>query len=170
MGSVLAGGGATVTAARCGGCGRSVEGGTQGCQARFEELLARDYENAAFFAVHRMFVDTYALQHPERYCRSAKSLAAHLVGLGQILENGISAATGAPALRDWLDGPSALEKPPLPETRGEITLADVEDIAEPGGWREAVGAWAKSTWQAYAELHPLARRWAAEAGRPPRLR
>jgi hypothetical protein len=162
---VLAGRGQAVTEERCRGCGRRVEGGTEGCQSRYEALLARDYEDPAFFAVHRMFVDTYSLQHPERYCRSAKSLAAHLVGLGQILEEGISAATGAPALRDWLDGRRELAKPPLPEARGAITLGDVEAIEEPGPWREAVRAWAASTWQAYAELHPLARRWAAEAGR-----
>jgi hypothetical protein len=162
---MLAGGGQSVTEERCGGCGRAVEGGTEGCQARFEALLARDYEDAAFFAVHRMFVDTYALQHPERYCRSAKSLAAHLVGLGQIVEAGIPAASGSPALRDWLDGSRPLEKPPLPEARGAVTLGDVEAIESPGPWREAVRAWAASTWQAYAELHPLARRWAAEAAR-----
>jgi hypothetical protein len=165
MGSVLDGGGQAVTQERCGGCGRIVEGGTEGCQARYEALLARDYEDAAFFAVHRMFVDTYSLQHPERYCRSAKSLAAHLVGLGQIVEEGISAESGSPALRAWLDGNRQLEKPPLPDTRGEITLGDVEPIEEAGRWREAVRAWAESTWQAYAGLHPLARRWAAEAGR-----
>lgn len=147
----------------CDECGWTVEGGTDGCQARYEALLARDYEDPTFFAVHRMFVDTYSLQHPKRYCRSAKSLAAHLVGLGQILEDGISAATGTAALRAWLDGPGTLEKPPLPEAFGEITLGDVETIEEAGPWREAVRAWAVSTWQAYAELHPLARRWAAEA-------
>lgn len=165
MGSVLACGGPAVTEERCGGCGRRVEGGSEGCQTRYEELLARDYEQAAFFAVHRMFVDTYSLQHPERYCRSAKSLAAHLVGLGQILEDGIPAATGAPALRDWLDGKRELDKPPLPEARGAITLGDVEGIDEAGAWRVAVQAWAVSTWRAYSELHPLARRWAAEAGK-----
>ncbi|HEX8626087.1 MAG TPA: DUF5946 family protein [Allosphingosinicella sp.] len=153
-----------MTEERCGGCGRAVEGGTEACQARYEALLARDYEDSAFFAVHRMFVDTYSLQHPDRYCRSAKSLAAHLVGLGLILEAGIPAASGAPALRAWLDGRRELEKPELPEARGEITLGDVETISEPGPWRGAVRAWAVSTWQAYSGLHPLARSWAAEAG------
>jgi hypothetical protein len=153
-----------VTQERCGGCGRMVEGGTVGCQTRYEALLARDYEEPAFFTVHRMFVDTYSLQHPERYCRSAKSLAAHLVGLGLILEEGISATSGGAGLRDWLDGARKLDKPPVPETRGEVTLGDVERIDEAGAWRVAVQAWAVSTWQAYSELHPLARRWAAEAG------
>ena len=153
-----------MTEGRCGGCGRVVEGGTEGCQARYEALLARDYEEPAFFAVHRMFVDTYSLQHPERYCRSGKSLAAHLVGLGMIVEDGLPAAVGSPALRNWLDGTRELDKPPLPEALGEITLGDVEAIDEAGAWRVAVQAWAVSTWQAYADLHPLARRWAAEAG------
>ena len=164
MGSVLAGGRNAVREERCGGCGRLVVGGTEGCQERYEALLARDYEDQAFFAVHGMFVDIYCLQHPERYCRSAKSLAVHLVRLGQAMEAGISAASPGTALRDWVDGARQLEKPPLPEARGEITLGDVEGIDEAGAWREAVRAWAASTWRAYAELHPLARRWAEEAG------
>lgn len=164
MGPMLAGGRREVTQERCGGCGRTVAGGSEACQERYEALLARDYEETAFFAVHGMLVDTYSLQHPDRYCRSAKSLAVHLVRLGQVLDDGISAASPGTALRDWLDGPRPLEKPSLPEARGEITLGDVEAIAEPGPWREAVRAWAVSTWQAYAGLHPLARRWAAEAG------
>jgi len=70
--------------------------------------------------------------------------------------------TGPEGLGGW---PLALEKPPLPDARGEITLGDVEAIEEPEAWREAVRAWAVATWEAYGELHPVARRWAAEAGR-----
>ena len=164
MGSVLAGGRSEMTEERCGGCGRLVRGGTEGCQSRYEELLARDYEDQAFFAVHGMFVDIYSLQHPERYCRSAKSLAVHLVRLGQVMEEEVSAASPGTALRDWVDGSRQLEKPPLPEARGDITLGDVEAIDEAAAWSEALRGWAASTWQAYADLHPLARRWAEEAG------
>lgn len=149
----------------CGGCGRSVEGGTAGCRAEFETLLARDFEDARFFAVHRMFVDCYCLQHPEDYCVSAKSLAAHLVGLAQIVEAEASPATGSADLRSWLDGDKALDKPALPEARGEVTLGDLAGIEDSAAWRKAVRGWADSIWAAYADLHPLARRWAAEAGR-----
>lgn len=69
------------TTERCSGCGLVVRGGTAGCQAIMDDLLARDFSNVAYFRVHRMMVDTYCLQHPERYCVSAKSLAAHLTGL-----------------------------------------------------------------------------------------
>jgi hypothetical protein len=147
----------------CSGCGWRVEGGTEGCRTKFETWLARDYGDAGFFAVHRMFVDTYCLQHPDDFCASAKSLAAHLVGLCLILEEGASAATGATFLRDWLDGARQLDKPALPAERGRTVLADLAGITEPSAWRHAVRRWADSTWDAYADLQPLARRWAAEA-------
>jgi hypothetical protein len=149
----------------CGGCGRTVEGGTAGCRERFEGLLARDFSDARFFSVHRLFVDCYALQHPDQYCVSAKSLAAHLVGLAQIVEAGTSAATGSPDLRRWLDGRRELGKPALPEERGAITLGDLEAIEDPAAWREAVRRWANSVWAAYAPLHGLAREWLARAAR-----
>jgi hypothetical protein len=147
----------------CEGCGRVVEGGTAGCRARFEALLARDFSDTRFFGVHRMFVDCYCLQHPDDYCASAKSLAAHLVGLAQILDEAASPATGSPDLRSWLDGNCKLDKPAVPAIRGAVTLGDLDGIEEPAAWREAVRGWAESTWEAYRELHPVARRWAAEA-------
>ena len=154
-----------MTAEACGGCGRAIAGGTAGCRARFEALLARDFSDARFFGVHRLFVDCYCLQHPDEFCVSAKSLAAHLVGLGQIVEAGASAATGSGDLRKWLDGNRQLDKPALPAGRGAVTLGDIEAIEEPGAWREAVRGWAEAIWEAYRERHPVARAWAGEAGR-----
>ena len=147
----------------CAGCGRMVEGGTAGCRALFESLLGRDFSDPRFFASHRLFVDVYALQHPDEYCRSAKSLAAHLCGLCLILEQGASAATGAVALRAWLDGPRALDKPPIPSDRGAITLGDLAGIDDPAAWRAALKRWAASTWEAWRDLHPVARTWVADA-------
>ncbi len=154
-----------MTMEACSGCGWAVAGGTQGCRARFDELIARDFGDATFFAVHRLFVDTYSVQHPDQFCRSAKSLAAHLTGLCLILEGGEPAATGAAFLNWWLNGPGRLDKPELPSGRGAVTLGDVQAIEEAGRWREAVRAWAEAAWDAYRDLQPLARRWAAEARR-----
>jgi hypothetical protein len=148
----------------CSGCGRPVPGGTAGCRAAFDELVGRDFADARFFASHRLFVDIYSLQHPDQFCRSAKSLAAHFCGLCLILEEGASAATGAAALRAWLDGPRALAKPAvLPADRGAITIADVAGIEEPAAWRAALDRWAASTWAAWRDLHEVARTWVAEA-------
>ena len=101
---------------------------------------------------------------PDQFCASAKSLAAHLAGLCLILEHGTSAAAGAAALRAWLDGPRALDKPSLPADRGALTLADLAGIDEPAGLaRRRCGAGPKPTWDAYHDLQPLARDWVAAA-------
>lgn len=147
----------------CSGCGRAVAGGTEGCRGEFDALLARDFSDPRFFASHRLFVDIYSLQHPDEFCRSAKSLAAHLCGLGLILEHGASAATGAAALRAWLDGPCALDKPAVPADRGAITLGDLAGIDDPAAWRSALDRWAASTWEAWRGLHAVARTWIADA-------
>lgn len=143
----------------CDGCGLRVEGGTAGCQAFFDELIARDFSNALYFRVHRLMVDVYSLQHPARYCKSVKSLAAHLCGLYGILESDASRAVGDEAFRRWLDGKVDLEKPELPSFRGELTIESVRDASDPGTYARAVERWARSTWDAYAPLHPLARDW-----------
>jgi hypothetical protein len=145
----------------CSGCGRRIEGGTEGCRAAFDALVGRDFGDARFFAVHRLFVDAYSLQHPDEFCRSAKSLAAHLAGLCLILEHGASPAIGSASLNRWLDGPAPLAKPPIPADRGAVTLADLEGIEDPGAWGAAVRRWAESTWEAWRELQPAARIWAA---------
>jgi hypothetical protein len=149
-----------MTEERCAACGMPIKGGETGCQKMFEDLLARDFGNVLYFRSHRMLVDTYALQHPERYCVSAKSLAAHLTGLCWLLERDGSRAVGGEALRRWLNGPSKMEKPAnLPDHRGDLTIASVVATHDPETHGRAVEAWARSTWQAYAPLHPLARRW-----------
>ena len=149
----------------CAGCGWAVEGGFAGCKSRFDEVIARDFSDARYFAVHRLLVDTYCLQHPDEYCASAKSLAAHLAGLCSIIEGEASAAAGPAALQKWLNGPRDLSRPQIPAHRGRTTIADLPLEADPGAWSEAVRAWAGETWSAYRALQPLAREWLAAATR-----
>jgi len=147
----------------CDGCGLEVAGGTRGCQLVMDELVARDFTSIYHFRVHRMMVDTYSLQHPERYCASAKSLAAHLTGLGWLVEHEGDRAVGSEALRHWLDGRPALEKPPIPSFRGRLTIGDVRAAEDPDAYARAVERWARSTWEAYAPLHEVAREWIRHA-------
>jgi hypothetical protein len=64
--------------AHCAGCGPVVQRGTEGWQSTMDELLALHFTQPSYFGVHRLFVDTYCLQHPERYCAaSASSPAEH---------------------------------------------------------------------------------------------
>jgi hypothetical protein len=147
----------------CSGCGLDVPGGTAGCQAIMDELLARDFSDINYFRVHRMTVDTYCLQHPDRYCVSAKSLAAHLTGLCWLIEHGGSRAVGSESLRRWLNGSPGIEKPEIPSFRGRLTVADVAGAPDPGAHAQAVDHWARCTWEAYSALHSLARYWIEQA-------
>ena len=140
-----------------------VPGGTEGCQAIFDELLVRDFSNVVYFRVHRKMVDVYALQHTERYCASAKSFAAHLTGLCWFLDHGGSRAVGNKSLRRWLNGASPVKKPDLPPGRGNMTIQDVREAPDPKAYGEAVERWGRSTWEAYAPLHAVARDWVQQA-------
>lgn len=149
-------------------------GGNAGCQQIVDELWAREFGDASYFRVHRMTVDTYCLQHPDRYCASAKSLAAHLTGLCWLLERDGSRAVGSDALRRWLNAAVRLEKPEIPAQRGRITVADVRGAADPDAYARAVEGWAWSTWEAYSSLHAVAHDWIEQAlsgeSRPVRVR
>lgn len=147
----------------CPECGWKAAGGLEGCRAQFDLLLARDFSDAAFFASHRLFVDTYALQHPNQFCASAKSFAAHLCGICEILDAKAGAALGSEDLRRWLDGRRAIERPEAPVSRGKIVIGDLREIENSVEWSSRVRDWAEETWQAYASLHPLARQWLAQA-------
>lgn len=144
----------------CEGCGLMVAGGTAGCQRLFEELGVRDYADLRYAQHHRLVVDVYALQHPERYCVSAKSLMAHLTGLCAAIDHP-GHPTVLRALQQALSGASGLVKPDLPRDRGRLTIADALDAPGPAAYTDRVQRWALSTWEAHAPLHRLAREFVA---------
>jgi hypothetical protein len=138
-----------------------IAGGSDGCQRLFDEFRAREVsELAPSYAWTRLTVDVYCLQHPDRYCVSAKSLAAHLTGLAWAMEHGLGDSAGLRRLQQALDGRVDLVKPPIPLERGSLTIADVANATD---YTAAVDAWARSTWDAYAPLHETARDWVARA-------
>ena len=144
----------------CPECQAAVEGGLEGCQRLFDEFtLGLTPGPQIPYTVRRLAVDCYCLQHPDRYCVSAKSLAAHLTGVCWALEFGGGEA-GLQALQAWLNGIVPLTKPSIPEARGAITALDVAGATSP---REAVESWARSIWEAYSHLHPVAREWVTQA-------
>ena len=145
----------------CAGCGLEVEGGTEGCQRLFESIGLREYEDMRFARYHRIVVDVYAMQHPDRYGRSAKSFAAHLTGLCAWLDNEGSAQSVNASVQRWLSGPSPIEKPPLPPSYGSVTIRALVEADDPVRYGEVVRRWALVTWGAYASLHDTARVWIA---------
>jgi hypothetical protein len=144
---------------RCSGCGLVVDGGDDGCQALFDDESARQYADIRFAARRRMVVDTYCLQHPERYCASAISLAAHLTGLCIAMEHRGREEQLHAAIQRWLNRRPELVKPPLPVKRGPLTIAAVRAATDLIDHRAAVDGWARGTWDAYSSLQPIARGW-----------
>jgi Family of unknown function (DUF5946) len=146
----------------CEGCGLVVAEGTDGCQALFEQELPREYSDYRYAKRHRMAVDTYAVQHAERYCGSGIRFAAHFAGLLIGLEYP-DHPTLQRQLHRWLDTKPAIARPAFPPggQRGILTIADVLAAGDPDEHSEVVERWARAAWDAYADLQPLAREWVA---------
>ena len=152
------------TTGRCDGCGLPADGPRPVCEEMRDELLAREFEQPAYWRYHRMAVDAYCLQHPLRYCESAKSLAAHLCGLCIAFEMNNDGAI-LRGIQQWLSGNPALSKPALPGSRGDKTIADVYGLEESFAYGRAVEGWARSVWAAYGDLQGVARDWVSQSRR-----
>ena len=130
---------------RCDTCGIVVAGGSTGCQSLFEEHLGLHFSRPTYFGVHRLFVDTYFLQHPERSCASFKSLAAHLGHLCWSLERGGSRAIPSEHIRRWVERHPQLDRPAPPESRGRLMIGYVAQAGTPADHHRAVEQWARAT-------------------------
>ena len=150
----------------CAGCDLVIPGGAEGCLELYRRVREQELRPPAYAGFGRMIWETYCVQHPDRYCISAKSLAAHLGGLCWALEHG-GHPSGYQALDRFLDGPPHFDRPALPPDRGALTIGDVAAADAPADRVRIMDGWARTTWAAYAGLQPLARRWveAALAGR-----
>jgi hypothetical protein len=149
----------------CPGCGLTLprsDGATHpyvlaspACWALYSEVLAREYSDPAYMAVHRLTVDAYAAQHPgvpER--RSIQSVNVHLVGLHLVLDRGadgafarhvIGAMTSHLADRlTWLDPPA---EPAARTVRDVVAAGDASDH----GVR--VRDWAAAVWASWRAHH-----------------
>jgi hypothetical protein len=143
--------------AACPSCGARL-GGREGCQSGFDQLSAEAWTSPGRGALHNLVVDTYAMQHVEEYGRSPKSYAAHLTALCCGVEHAGDQKLYW-AISRWLDGPAAVEKPPLITQRGRLTIADVCEAAREDEYAELVRRWAGEVWAAYAHQQKLARTW-----------
>lgn len=148
---------------RCPEC-RAQVSGRAGCQQMFDAILAREFGDYRYAREHRLMVDAYSLQHPDKYMRSAKSYAAHLTGMYAAFEMEAPVELNRVVQR-WLNGPKVLLRPdsPGPGQRGELTIVHVYEAQKPDEHVRRVREWAGSTWEAWRSYQPLARRWIEEA-------
>jgi hypothetical protein len=106
---------------------------TPACWHAFGRVLAREYEDRAYFAVHHLTVDAYAVQHPgDAGPQAVQSVGVHLTRL------------------------------PRPDFMGDVTVLDVVAARNAAEHRQAVQSWAHAAWQAWAHQHDAVRRSVAD--------
>ncbi len=128
------------------------------CQEAFDSLLAKDFSDFRYGRAHRLVVDTYSLQHPEKYMISPKSFAAHLTGMCCAMEHENDQDLPR-LLQKWLNGKKQLDKPELLGEMGDLTISHIIGAADGSEHIKLVQEWARDVWSAYSIYHDLARNW-----------
>jgi uncharacterized protein DUF5946 len=152
---------------RCPACGFG--GSRAACQELFNEVALRVRALAwtGSMQTWRLLHDVYDIQHEEEFCGRYKGLVMHLGGVCWALEHdgqesGYRALQKLVEQNPWQD----LTYPPapgIPKDRGSITIGNLKDAEDAEGLMSGVDRWARSTWAAYAPLHPTAREWVQQA-------
>jgi hypothetical protein len=158
---------------RCPGCGvelppfagpvhRYMES-SPSCWAAYGEILAREYNDPAFMAAHRLTVDAYAVQHPGRPLpQSIQSVGVHLISLYVVLEEQLSHRAATQLMQRSADRMHFVWLEPPPD-RGERNVTTAVAARSPDEHVRAVQSWAQSVWQAWSQHHSQVRAWAVEA-------
>ncbi|HLA13229.1 MAG TPA: DUF5946 family protein [Pyrinomonadaceae bacterium] len=140
----------------CEDCRAVVLQGSVGCLKLFEDILAREFSDYRYGKIHRLTVDAYSLQHPDKYMRSGKSFAAHLTGMCAAVEYE-DALTLNQMVQKWLSRNPQIDKPVhLPEHRGDLTITYILSASDADEHIKRVREWAQDIWSAWFEHHGLA--------------
>ena len=147
----------------CKYCGAFVMNGHLDCQKLFEQVLEKIYSDYRYAETHRLMLDAYSLQHPEKYMRSGKSFAAHLIGMCVAMEYENSFEINT-AVQEWLNGKRTFDKPTqIPDERGDLKISYILGAVDAKDHHQRIWKWSQLIWNAWAEHHGLARHWIGEA-------
>jgi Family of unknown function (DUF5946) len=139
-------------------------GATASCYHIFLEILAREYGDPAYMAMHRVTVDAYAAQHPgEPGPRSIQSVNVHLVGLYLVLERRLQPTFVQSVIGSLTRRKNALHWLAPPARLGQVTVVDVLSVKSPINYAHAVRAWGLSVWAAWKPHHETIVALAAKA-------
>lgn len=140
------------------------------CWQAFGQVLAREYADPTLFAVHRLSVDSYAVQHPGGTSRQAiQSVGMHLARLCLFLERGLTPEEANAAMLRVGKTKISMHFLVRPQNLGSITVAEVFAARETDQHVRLVRQWARAAWDAWSEHHKTIRRWAnaAQTAAPP---
>lgn len=130
-------------------------GSTSFCWKIYSDILGREFENQAYFKVHRVTVDSYAAQHigDQNDRRARQSANIHLISLYLMFEKKYTANEVLKFLecatkikRDW---PSILQ-------RAHAKWLTVQDIIQARTETQHINIvldWGRSVWESYKDIH-----------------
>ena len=151
----------------CPGCG--FKAGRVACQDLFNDIALRIRALAwtGSMQTWRLLHDVYDIQHEADFCGRYRGLIMHLGGVCLALEHG-GEERDYKKLQKFVELDSMKDKPyppapGIPASRGAITVANLEEAESPERLIAGVDRWARSAWEAYRPLQPIAREWVREA-------
>ncbi len=140
-------------------------GAAPGCWAIYGEVLAREYGEYRYPAVHRLTVDAYAAQHPGVLSRqSIQSVAIHLISLFLMIERGFDSDQATEAIRRTLKQRDRFVWLEPPALREDMTILDVHRAGNVEEHATLVRKWSAAVWAAWAPHHTAVARWAKVPG------
>ena len=129
------------------------------CWAAFNTVMAREYQTPELMSVHRLSVDTWAVQHPGDGSRRAiQSVGLHLARLRVQLDQGLTGEAANTAMLNFAARKASLPELP-PRALYQITVADVVGAVEPDAHARAVRRWAEAVWADWSDQHAFIRQW-----------
>lgn len=161
----------------CIGCGANVSetadpytwyhnAASPGCWAVYMDLMAKEFGEYAYPEIHRLTVDSYAVQHPgDPTPQTIQSVNVHLAGLYLYLEKGVENRFISKVMSRMVDrfkGEFSWLEPP--SNRGDVTVLDVVAVQNFQEHEEVVLKWVRSAWGAWREFHPVAKNWVERIG------
>ncbi len=131
------------------------------CWRIFGEVLAREYTDSKYYAVHRLSVDAWAVQHPgHESAQTIQSAAVHLVRLCMVIERAWPLERANTVMltfskRDkskmrWLTPPVSM---------GTVSVLDVAKATDSASHCDVVWKWATATWNAWSQHHLQIHEW-----------
>ncbi|NQU47906.1 MAG: hypothetical protein HQ519_04610 [Planctomycetes bacterium] len=131
-----------------------------GCWKIYGDVLAREYEDPAFWPLHRLTVDSYALQHPgQSSSQTIQSNRLHLMSLCLFLERGADQIFVSRMIKLWAQDQGDYEWLAPPSSLGDFTVADVVGASSATNHLARVRQWSSSVWAAWSDYHPIVREW-----------
>ncbi len=136
-------------------------GGSPSCWNAFNEVLAREFQDPAYFAVHRLTVDAYTTQHPgdQSDRRARQSVNIHLTALYLLIEEQADYQTAINSLKTLANShkDKFFELQPPSPSDYKITINDIKNTTSANDHCAMVREWAQHVWLCWQEHHSTAR-------------